>query len=212
MASPLSQPTSITVPVQPIFAAAGQAADVALPFDTPGSYLLAGYTVPQADANGERPYPSIGCAEVIVTGPGTSPGPLPTPAATAAPPLCVPRPVPPEMTPSTGPSLDPAADPHTVLERYIAALLAGDCAAARSFAAATFQFGNGELCGHLTVTAASIDPGGPATPNDHEVVYSATITTVGGDASMPDGTMTWFYQLLRQPDGRWLIAGGGSGP
>jgi len=104
MADAISQPASITVPAQPVVVGAGQTAERALPLDTPGSYLLAGYTVPPLDASGERPYPSIGCVELTVTRPGMSPGPLPSPAASPAPPICVPKPVPPEMTPSPGPS------------------------------------------------------------------------------------------------------------
>ena len=103
LASPESQAGRITVPVQPIYAAAGQVAARTLPLDTPGSYLLGGYTVPPEDANGDRAYPSIGCAEVTVTGPGSSPGPVPSPASTMTPPLCVPRPISPAMTPSPGP-------------------------------------------------------------------------------------------------------------
>jgi hypothetical protein len=71
--------------------------------------------------------------------------------------------------------------------------------------------GNGELCGVLDVTAFT-GPDGGARPSDDELVYSTTLTTRGGDRSMPDGDHTWFYSLVRQPDGEWRIAGGGSGP
>jgi hypothetical protein len=40
-----------------------------------------------------------------------------------------------------------------------------------------------------------------------------TLTTGGSDdGSIQPGRQMWFYQLLRQVDGRWLISGGGSGP
>jgi len=127
----------------------------------------------------------------VVDGPTANPG-QPSPAAIDLPPV--------------------SAPPDVVLDAYLQALLAGDCATAHTLVTATFIIGNGELCGALTVTAARIDPVGPARPSDHEVVFGTTLTTVGGDASMPDGEQTWFYDLQRQPDGAWRLTGGGSGP
>ena len=103
------------------------------------------------------------------------------------------------------------APPGVVLAAYLRVLERGDCATSRSLTTSTFIVGNGDLCGVLDVTAFSV-PDGAARPSDGEVVYSTTLTTRGGDVSMPDGNHTWFYSLVRQPDGEWRIAGGGSGP
>ncbi len=103
------------------------------------------------------------------------------------------------------------APPDAVLSAYLAALRAGDCERTRSLATPAFVAGNGDLCGVLDVTAFT-SLTGPATPDGGEVVFSTTLTTRGGDVSMPDGDHTWFYTLIRQPDGAWRIAGGGSGP
>ncbi len=109
-------------------------------------------------------------------------------------------------------SPDAAAQPRAVLEAYLAALRAGDCLAARAFAAPTFTVGNGELCGALTIVSVTLDQAGPATPTDDVAVFSTMLTVTAGDKSMPDGTYAWFYDLGRQPDGAWLLTGGGSGP
>lgn len=102
-------------------------------------------------------------------------------------------------------------DPRANLKLYLDALQAGNCDAARAMTSPSFKIGNGELCGALRVLAYSID-GDPARPSDGEVVYATTLTTTGGDASMPDGQHTWFYTLTRQANGEWRISGGGSGP
>lgn len=101
--------------------------------------------------------------------------------------------------------------PEVVLHTYLAALKAGDCERAGSLATPTFIVGNGELCGALEVTAFT-PLAGPATPDDREVVFATTLTTRGGDVSMPDGNHRWFYILIRQPNGAWRLAGGGTGP
>lgn len=104
------------------------------------------------------------------------------------------------------------ASPEAVLHAYLAALLAGDCETARTFATETFTVGSGELCGGATVEDVRIHPTGPARPSEDEVVFATTLTITGGDASMPDGEQPWFYVLGRQPDGSWRLTGGGSGP
>ena len=99
-----------------------------------------------------------------------------------------------------------------MLNAYLTALKAGDCGTAhRLVVASSFIVGNGELCGALNVSAFT-PLTGPATPTNDEVVFSTELTTRGGDASMPDGEHTWFYELDRQPNGAWRITGGGSGP
>ena len=106
------------------------------------------------------------------------------------------------------PSKDAA--PIEVLGAYMRALKAGDCKAAHALATSTFTFGNGELCGHLSVKSYT-PVGNPATPGD-QANFSMNLITEGGDASMPDGLHTWFYTLARQADGAWRLVGGGSGP
>lgn len=102
-------------------------------------------------------------------------------------------------------------DPHAVLKLYLDKVVAGECLEAQALTAPTFKFGNGELCGLLHVTNYELS-GEPARPNPNEVVFAATLTTAGGDASMPDGRHTWFYTLTLQPDAGWWISAGGSGP
>ncbi|MHB8188551.1 MAG: DUF4864 domain-containing protein [Dermatophilaceae bacterium] len=106
------------------------------------------------------------------------------------------------------PSKDAA--PAEVLGVYLRALKTGDCKAAHAVATSTFTFGNGELCGHLSVKSYT-PVGDPATPGD-QAIFSTNLITEGGDASMPDGLHTWFYTLVRQADGAWRLVGGGSGP
>lgn len=115
--------------------------------------------------------------------------------------------------PAASPGASPATvSPEAVLDAYLAALLAGDCETARTFATETFTVGSGDLCGGATVEDVRIHPTGPARPSEDEVVIATTLTITGGDASMPDGEQTWFYVLGRQPDGSWRLTGGGSGP
>ena len=104
-----------------------------------------------------------------------------------------------------------SASASTVLGDHLVALKAGDCRTARALATKTFSHGDSELCGDLHVTAYTALQG-PATPSDHEVVYSTTLTTKGGDETVPDGEHIWFYSLDKQPDGSWRLVGGGSGP
>ena len=104
-----------------------------------------------------------------------------------------------------------SAPPEVVLEAYLHAFKAGDCATARALGTATFVVGNGELCGALDLISYTISKP-PATPNDHEVVFGTLETTHGGDGSVPEDPHIWFYDVQRQPNGPWRITGGGSGP
>jgi hypothetical protein len=109
-------------------------------------------------------------------------------------------------------SLPPdSAPPEVVLDVYLRALVAGDCETAAKLTFGTFDLGNGELCGYVTVTAFEVDST-PATPTDHEVVFATKLTMSGGDGSIRDGTNLWFYQLQRQANGSWRLTGGGTGP
>lgn len=114
-----------------------------------------------------------------------------------------------------GSSVSPPPDsvaPDVVLGVYLDALVRGDCSAGKTLGTSTFVFSNGELCGHTTVSAFSVD-GPPAEPNPTQVVFATTLVTNGtADGSIVPGTMTWFYTLKLQPSGAWRLAGGGSGP
>lgn len=109
-------------------------------------------------------------------------------------------------------SMPPAsAGADVVLDTYLRAVVAGDCADARRLTTATFGKGSGELCGDPGVSAYKVNPvpAGGAT----ELVYATTVTTGdSSDGSIRAGSMTWFYDLVKQPDGTWRVAGGGSGP
>jgi hypothetical protein len=105
-----------------------------------------------------------------------------------------------------------SAGADVVLDAYLRALVASDCADGRKLTTATFVAGNGELCGDTRVSDYKVNPV-PARPNSTEAVYVTTITTSGtSDGSVAFGSMTWFYDLVQQPDGAWRIVGGGSGP
>lgn len=108
--------------------------------------------------------------------------------------------------------LPPAGSPHgVVLDTYLRALVAGDCATARALATESFTVGNGELCDAVEVTG--FEPlGKPATPSNGEVIYSTVLTISGDtDGTIEPGKQTWFYSL-RRADGEWRLVGGGSGP
>jgi hypothetical protein len=101
--------------------------------------------------------------------------------------------------------------PEQVLNTYLAALQADDCERTRSLITPSFVAGNGDLCGMLDVLA--VGPlSEPATPQDGELLFSTTLTTSGDGVSIEAGDTLWFYTLVRQPDGSWRIAGGGTGP
>ena len=99
----------------------------------------------------------------------------------------------------------------TALTKYLDAFTAGDCAAAREYAAPSFVIGNGELCGAVQVSTHSA-PKSLTTLKPDERDFEVTLTTGGSaDGSIPPGALTWFYIVQRQTDGHWLITGGDSG-
>ena len=111
-------------------------------------------------------------------------------------------------TPAASPS--PPASATDVLTAYLTALKAGDCDRAHTFAAPTFVISNGELCGAVHVSAFTPLLG--PTTNPDGVTFSTDLTTDGDGVSIRPGELMWFYSLARQPDGTWLLIGGGSGP
>ena len=110
----------------------------------------------------------------------------------------------PKSLPSAG------ATPRQVLEAYLLALQAGDCATTHAYAVDRFLT-DGELCGRVNVLAYRTDPY-RAQPTPDEVVLAERLTIKDGDQSLPDGDHQWFYTLRRQPSGAWRLSAAGSGP
>jgi predicted small lipoprotein YifL len=108
------------------------------------------------------------------------------------------------LPPDTAPSKE-------VLVAYLQALVAGDCATARALSTPENVANNGVWCDRPRVTSFG-STGDGAGPTDNEIVYAVSITTVGGDLSLPDAERLWFYDLRRQPNGAWRVYGSGSGP
>jgi hypothetical protein len=102
-----------------------------------------------------------------------------------------------------------SAPPAVVLNAYLTAIVAHDCDTARTLE--TKDYSSGHDCGIWHMTAFG-DPVGPETPRDGEAVFSTTVTTQGGEKTLPDGHHTLFFNLIRQPGGAWRVAGGGTGP
>lgn len=119
------------------------------------------------------------------------------------------------MVACSGPGFSPPPDsapPDVVLGAYLQALVRDDCSAGTALGTSTFGLGSGELCGQTKVTSFTID-GPPAGSIATEVVFATTLVTSGTrDGSVQPGTLTWFFDLKRQPNGAWRLAGGGSGP
>ena len=103
---------------------------------------------------------------------------------------------------------DDSVPPATVLDDYLTAVVANDCSTARALE--TKDYREGHDCGmwHIASFGALV---GPATPRDGEVVFDTAVTTHGDDA-LPDGDHLLFFDLIRQPNGAWRVAGGGTGP
>jgi hypothetical protein len=104
-----------------------------------------------------------------------------------------------------------SAGPDVVLDAYLRSLLADDCGMGPKLGTSTFAKGNGELCGVTDVSAYRIDA--DEQPLAGEVVFATVLTTTGDNGqSIRAGELTWFYSLVRQPNGAWRITGGGTGP
>lgn len=102
------------------------------------------------------------------------------------------------------------ATPRQVLDAYLLALQAGDCATANAYAVDRFV-ADGELCGRVNVLAYRTEAY-RTQPSPDEVVLAETLTIKDGDESLPDGDHEWFYTLRRQPSGAWRLSAAGSGP
>lgn len=103
-----------------------------------------------------------------------------------------------------------SARPEVVLEAYLRSLVRGDCDATHRLETPHFVAGDGGLCGEVVVTSFRVDPG-RLVYSASEVALETHLTMHGGDGSFPDGEIYWVYQLVRQADGAWRIAGEGTG-
>ena len=52
----------------------------------------------------------------------------------------------------------------------------------------------------------------PSIVNVNYVEFTLSMTTLGGDETVTDGSHTWFYSLVRQVGGAWRVGNGGGGP
>ena len=113
--------------------------------------------------------------------------------------------------PVTVPSVPPEdAPPLAVLNAYLGAWRAGDCATSQVLETPSYAASQAGKCGQVEVTTYQIDPN-PATPTADWAEFSATVTQKGGDETL-DGTHTLFFGLLRQPTGAWRVSDVGTGP
>ena len=106
-------------------------------------------------------------------------------------------------------SIPPAtAASDVVLDSYLRALVAGDCAAARAME-------TGQLAGECNTPLHKYEFDhsrhfSPSfAPDTEQFVVAVTVSGEGGGL---DGDHNWFYWLARQPDGAWLVTSAGSGP
>lgn len=105
----------------------------------------------------------------------------------------------------------PGTPARQVLDTYLKAVQAGDCATAHALATATFRVGNGELCGDVDVKTFTVDA--ETQVPDGTISFATQLVTGGsGDGSIPPGHLTWFYNLKKQANGSWRLISGGSGP
>ncbi|MEJ7648339.1 MAG: hypothetical protein WKF57_04710 [Nakamurella sp.] len=122
--------------------------------------------------------------------------------------------------PSAGTPSDPGSEtpdlrtPLSVVTGYLAAARAGRCeeAAATYWGPPPAVGERGDLC-DSTISDFDVGPREAPSASARTDVVAATLTTDGSsDQTVPPGTIVWFYQLERQPDGTWRIIEGGSGP
>jgi hypothetical protein len=104
-----------------------------------------------------------------------------------------------------------SASPAVVLDAYLNALQAGNCDGARALATEDFADGTNAYCNGMRVTGFDVFSD-PSQINEREVEFTLTLATSGGDETLPDGSHTWFFSLVRNPGGAWRVHGGGSGP
>lgn len=114
--------------------------------------------------------------------------------------------------PVTVPSLPPDGAPAlTVLNAYLDAWRAGNCATSQALETPSYAASRVGKCGQVEITTYQIDPN-PSTPTQDWTEFSTTVTTKGGDETLPDGEHILFCVLLRQPSGAWRLSDVGTGP
>jgi hypothetical protein len=95
-----------------------------------------------------------------------------------------------------------------VLDSYLQALVAGDCAVARAMEADQLA---GEC--NTSIRRYSFDHNRPFTPSfaPDTAQYVVSVTMSGGGGGL-DGDYNLFYWLARQINGAWLVTSAGTGP
>lgn len=104
--------------------------------------------------------------------------------------------------------------PLAVVTGYLTMARAGKCAEAAAiyWAPPTWNGPRGDLC-EDTISEFGVSEHEVPSATAKSDVVAATLTTEGSaDATVPAGTIAWFFQLERAPDGNWRITEGGSGP
>ena len=112
---------------------------------------------------------------------------------------------------SSAPLPPDSASPAVVLDAYLTLLQSGNCDRASALATSGFGDGTHDYCEGLRVTGFGA-VSEPAQITADAVEFSISLTTSGGDETVPDGSHTWFFSLVRQPGGAWRVNGGGGGP
>jgi hypothetical protein len=105
---------------------------------------------------------------------------------------------------------DPTS-PGQVVDAYLTAFRVGDCDEGGRWTSESFP-GNGDLCGFVTIDDYTVNGAATPTPDQQVFAVDLHVTKGSADGTVPEGEVTWFYQLNRQADGTWKIIGGGSGP
>lgn len=104
-----------------------------------------------------------------------------------------------------------SAPPAVVLDAYLTALQSGNCDGALALATQDFADQTRAYCSGVRVTGFRV-VSNPAAVSEAEIAFGLSLTTSGGDETVPDGSHPWFFSLVRQADGAWRVQGGGSGP
>jgi hypothetical protein len=103
------------------------------------------------------------------------------------------------------------AGPVAVIETFLKTLVIQDCVTARGLSTESGYRQVGGFCQRIRVVNFQIIGDG-AGPSADEVVFAATLTIEGGDASLTEGDHTIFFSVERQPGDVWRVTGGGTGP
>lgn len=105
-----------------------------------------------------------------------------------------------------------AGPPDQVIDAYLRAVEATDCDGAKLYETPVLAAADGGLCGKLEITDFRIDPANTGDPRERSYFTQITTPTGFADGSVEPGLFDWFIFVERQPDGAWLVSGGGSSP